>query len=175
MQINIIAACDRNGIIGKNGKLPWSIREDMQRFRELTLGNPVIMGRKTWDSLAVKPLDLRENIVLTSDRDTFTKSIYCLWANSLKQAIEVASYDEEYDEYPKEFAPSKAFIIGGERLYTEALPLADRVYLTLVDTEVEVGPEDTVARFPLEQMKALFRMEMEDKRDGFSFTEWMKK
>jgi dihydrofolate reductase len=161
MQINIIAACDRNAVIGKNGKLPFRIKEDMQRFRELTLGHAVIMGRVTWESLGRKRLPERLNIAVTSNR---LDGIFSL--ESLNQAIFCAN---------EVVGKDKACIIGGERLYTEALPLADRVYLTLVDTEVEVGPEDTVARFPLEQMKALFRMEREDKRDGFTFTEWVKK
>jgi dihydrofolate reductase len=167
MQINIIAACDRNAVIGKNGKLPFSIKEDMQRFRELTLGHAVIMGRNTWNSLHDRPLKGRKNIVLTSStaiNQLQHNDDNCWW---ISKSIELALVEVR--------SKSKAFIIGGERLYTEALPLADRVYLTLVDAEVEVGPEDTVAKFPLEQMKALFKMESEDKRDGFTFTEWVKK
>jgi dihydrofolate reductase len=161
MQINIIAACDRNSVIGINGKLPFRIKEDMQRFRELTLGHAVIMGRRTFESIGSKPLPHRTNIVVTGHRLPAINHTL-----SLQAALEVA------DEY---FVALKSYIIGGEPLYTEALPLADRVYLTLVDTEVEVGPEHTVARFPLEQMQGLFRMESEDKRDGFRFTEWVKR
>lgn len=162
MQINIIAACDRNALIGINGKLPWSIPEDLKRFRELTLGHAVIMGRNTWESIGKKPLSCRLNAVLTSDKYWYPDEV--LRSHSfdfLSRFLDKNSF--------------KQFIIGGERLYTEAMPLADRVYLTLVDTEVEVGPDDTVARFPMEQMQALFRMESEDKRDGFRFTEWDRK
>jgi dihydrofolate reductase len=172
MQINIIAACDRNGIIGKNGKLPFRIKEDMQRFSHITFGSPIIMGRNTWESLPIKPLPTRENIVVCSSENYSAMSGDNFIArNSLVSSLKTANVFCKYGLTSRD----NAFIIGGVRLYTEAMPLADRVYLTLVDTEVEVGPEDTVARFPLEQMKSLFRMESEDKRDGFSFTEWSKR
>jgi dihydrofolate reductase len=168
MQINIIAACDRNAVIGKNGKLPFRIKEDMQRFRELTLVHAVIMGRKTFESLNSKSLVNRDNYIINSkakgSRGKSRKDGIQFFLPSIESALIHAN----------SIYNVKAWIIGGERLYTEALPLADRVYLTLVDTEVEVGPEDTVARFPLEQMKSLFRMEREDKRDGFTFTEWVR-
>jgi dihydrofolate reductase len=172
MQINIIAACDRNGIIGKNGKLPFRIKEDMQRFRELTTGNTIICGRHTWTSLPIKPLPNRENIVLCSQNNISKVNGEAIFRGSLNAALSTARLLSRCTVFHH---TEDAFIIGGERLYAEALPLADRVYLTLVDTEVEVGAEDTVARFPLEQMKSLFRMEREDKRDGFTFTEWVKK
>jgi dihydrofolate reductase len=162
MQINIIAACDRNSLIGKNGGMCWRLPEDLKRFRELTLGHAVIMGRRTYDSIGAKPLPERFNMVVSSRR---------LWED---QALRMATSLDNAIIYCNTYEYDKAFIIGGERLYTESLPLADRVYLTLVDTEVEVGPEDTVARFPLEKMQGLFRMESEDKRDGFSFTEWVR-
>jgi dihydrofolate reductase len=167
MQINIIAACDRNGLIGINGKLPWNIPEDLKRFRELTLGHAVIMGRRTHDSIGLGGLGLpkRLNIVITNTMIFGDENLCLSLRSSLSSGITHARVCDH----------DKAFIIGGERLYAEALPLADRVYLTMVDTEVEVGPEDTVARFPLEQMQGLFRMESEDKRDGFSFTEWVRK
>jgi dihydrofolate reductase len=169
MQVNIIAACDRNGVIGVNNRLPFSIPDDLKRFRELTIGHAVIMGRNTWNSLPTRPLDKRKNIVLTSSAPSYINR-FCFNEDRgwwLCSNIELALIESQIK--------GKAFIIGGERLYTEALPLADRVYLTLVDTEVEVWPVDTVARFPLEQMKALFRLELEDSLDGFIFTEWVKK
>jgi dihydrofolate reductase len=171
MQINIIAACDRNGLIGVNNRLPFAIQEDLKRFRELTLDHAVIMGRVTWESLPVKPLPERRNIYLTSKCDP---NICVFVIQGGKKHRYTSSLNDAFNVCHS-FEDDKAFIIGGERLYTEAMPLADRVYLTLVDTEAEVGPEDTVARFPLEQMQSLFRMESEDKRDGFSFTEWVRK
>lgn len=140
MKIIAIAAVSDNGIIGVNGGLPWApIPEDMKRFRKLTTGHAVIMGRRTWESLPVKPLYGRKNIVVSANPDYISSQIIEeSWdAFSLEEAIEYASKKHDL-----------AFIIGGERLYREAFPICDEVYLTRVHQVIKTTEDDVVARFP---------------------------
>ncbi len=126
--INIIAAMDKNRGIGKGGKLPWNIPEDLKRFREITAGHPVIMGRKTWESIPPKfrPLPNRENIVITRNPEYEADEATVL--TSLESAIECAKKLE---------GGENVFIIGGGEIYKQALPCTDKLYLTLVDKEVD--------------------------------------
>jgi dihydrofolate reductase len=128
-EIIIIAAISENNVIGKDGKIPWHIKEDLQRFKRLTLNHPVIMGRKTYESLPVKPLKDRINIVLTRDKSFNPPD--AIVKNSLQDAIE---YCKSYD---------KVFIIGGQSLFEEGLKIADTLELTRVD-----GIYDGDAIFP---------------------------
>jgi dihydrofolate reductase len=128
-RIAIIAALGANSrAIGRENKLLWHIPEDMKRFKELTSGHPVIMGRKTWESLPEKfrPLPARVNIVVTRDLTYSTKGASL--AGSLEEAIAKARSAE---------GASEIFIIGGGQLYAEALPFTDRLYLTLVEDDKE--------------------------------------
>jgi dihydrofolate reductase len=119
MKLALIAAMTDQHVIGKDGRLPWSLPEDLKHFKALTLGHPLIMGRKTWDSLPFKPLPGRPNLVLS--RDPQFKAEGAQVFSSLKAAVgELAA------SYPL------AFVIGGEALFREALPLAERLCLTLV-------------------------------------------
>ena len=118
--ISLIVAASQNGVIGKDGALPWRISEDMKRFKRLTLGHPCIMGRKTWDSIPKKPLSGRTNIVVTRNKAFAAEGARA--ANSLEAALEIA----------REENPSEIMIIGGEALYAKALPLAKRIYFTEV-------------------------------------------
>ena len=119
--IAIIAALDRNGAIGRGGQLLWHEREDQKHFRAVTIGCPVIMGRKTWDSLPAKfkPLPGRRNIVVT--RDAAWRAGGAEAAASLAAALELAA------------GAAKVFVIGGGELYAAALPLADELVLTEID------------------------------------------
>ena len=117
MRISIIAALARNRVIGRANGLPWRLPADLRQFRALTLGKPVIMGRRTFESLG-RPLPERENIVITRNPDYAAPG--CLVAHDLGQALGAAG------EAPE------AMIIGGANLYAQALPLAGRMYLTLV-------------------------------------------
>ncbi len=122
--VNIIAAIGKNRELGKNNKLLWHIPEDMKYFRRLTLGNIVIMGRKTFESLK-NPLVKRINIVVTRKKNYKVPkehSHYVLVAHSLKEALSKAR------KYKKE-----VFVIGGGEIYKQALKYADRLYLTLID------------------------------------------
>lgn len=113
--IHVIAAVAENGVIGADGRIPWNIPEDLQHFRELTRGHTVIMGRRTYESIG-HALPGRKNIIVSQ---TLQQVEGCLVVPSLAEALQ-ASRDGE------------VFIIGGQRLYTEALPLADVLDLTLV-------------------------------------------
>jgi dihydrofolate reductase len=123
-QISIIAAVGKNRELGKGGKLLWHIPEDMRRFKALTMGHPVIMGRKTWESLPEKfrPLPGRTNIVVT--RQVGYAAEGAIVADSFEAARAAAARAQGADEI---------FVIGGGELYATALPFADRLYLTLVD------------------------------------------
>jgi len=118
--IVLVLAMSDNGVIGERGGLPWRIPDDMKRFKKLTLGKPIIMGRKTWDSFPKKPLPGRTNIVVT--RDTSWRGEGALVVHSFDEALAKARA-----EYPSEIA-----IIGGAEIYKAALPLADRIELTEV-------------------------------------------
>jgi dihydrofolate reductase len=111
----LIAAVARNSVIGVDNRLPWRLPEDMRRFRTLTTGHSIIMGRKTWESIG-KPLPDRQNIVVTRQRNFQAPGANVV--ASLEAALAVA------------FMPEPVFVIGGEALYREALPLASRLYLT---------------------------------------------
>lgn len=126
--LNIIAAIGKNRELGLRGKLLWNIPEDMGRFKRLTMGHPVIMGRKTWESLPEKfrPLPGRTNIVVT--RQNGYEAVGAIVVDSLEAARAAAARAEGGDE---------VFVIGGGELYAAALPLADRLYLTLIDEEKE--------------------------------------
>lgn len=118
--INIIVARSRNGVIGKDGKLPWHLPEDLKFFKEKTMGFPVIMGRKTWESIG-KPLKGRENIVLTKNP-----------SYQVNNAIKVSSLEEALTLFTGDI-----FIIGGATLYKQALPLANKVWITEIDKDFE--------------------------------------
>ena len=119
--ISIIGAIAENGIIGDKNALLWNIKEDMRRFRTTTVGHPVVMGRKTFESIG-RPLPKRTNVVITRGDIEFEG---CLVAHSIEEAVKMFSPDEE------------VFIIGGAQIYKQALPLADKLYLTIVHRNYE--------------------------------------
>ncbi|MCB9202677.1 MAG: dihydrofolate reductase [Flavobacteriales bacterium] len=121
--ITIIVAYSENRIIGSNNSLLWKISDDLKRFKKLTLNHPIIMGRKTFDSLP-NPLPKRQNIVISRNPEKLPEQVYGV--DSLEKAIEKA---KEFD--------SDVFIIGGGEIYKQALPYADVLEVTLVHTEIE--------------------------------------
>jgi len=116
-RISIIAALAENRVIGRDNRLPWHLPADLGRFKALTMGKPMLMGRRTWESLP-GPLPGRPHLVLTRDPDY--RADGCRIVHSLKEALEAA------DDAPE------LMVIGGAELYAQALPLADRLYLTLI-------------------------------------------
>lgn len=149
MKLSIIAAINNQNVIGINGRIPWHYPEDLKRFKRLTMGKPIIMGRKTWESLGSKPLPGRLNVVVTSSgrvkEGPYGRETVVLKVSTLETILEFLSENTTYEE---------AFVIGGEQLYTEALPLADTVYLTHVKDEapVHISDSDEVAYFPLSDL-----------------------
>ena len=118
-RVSIIAAIAENRAIGKGNRLLWDIPEDMQHFRSVTAGHPVIMGQKTYESIG-HPLPKRLNIVLSKNPGFAAPG--CTVCRSLPEAIELASHHDERE----------VFIIGGGQVYAQAMPLAQRLYLTVV-------------------------------------------
>lgn len=119
----------RNGVIGRDGGLPWRLKTDLANFRAVTMGKPVIMGRKTWDSLPKRPLVGRTNVVLSKDGSFEPKgAVVC---DDFAEAYSIARDQAEDDEV------GEVCVIGGASLFEIALQRAKRIYLTEVDAEVE--------------------------------------
>ena len=130
MRVNLIYAHARNGVIGRDGGLPWHLPEDLAHFKRFTAGCPVVMGRKTWDSLPprFRPLPGRTNIVIT--RQTAWQAEGATPAASLDAALDLCRQAEE------------VWVIGGAQIYAQALPLAQRAVVTELDLE---APGDAYA------------------------------
>lgn len=128
MQIVILAAVAENGVIGRGGTMPWRLKSDMTHFKALTLGKPVVMGRKTWESTHVKPLPRRTNIVVTRDKNFTAPG--ALVTTSLGAALQAARGDALR-------RGSDIMVIGGTEIYAQAMPLADRLEITWIHLKPE--------------------------------------
>lgn len=124
--LTLIVAKARNGVIGRDNTLPWRLPEDLAHFKRTTMGAPIVMGRKTWESIG-RPLPGRRNIVVSRNRDLRIEG--CEVANSLEEAQRLCVGVEQI------------FLIGGAQLYAEALPSADRLVVTEIDADVEGDAE----------------------------------
>ena len=144
MQIHLIWAQDQNGGIGKNSKLPWHIPEDIKNFKKLTLYSTIVMGRKTWTSLPIKPLPKRRNIVLSSKSIIEVESY-----NSVKQCIKTLSKDNV----------KKIFVIGGAQIYRNFIHLSDELHITFIDAESK--GIDTYFPITMEKIESLYNKEEE--------------
>ena len=120
MKISIIVAFSEGNVIGKNNQMPWKLSGDLKRFKTITTGHTVVMGRRTYESIG-KPLPNRRNIVLTSIPESI---IDCITADSLKDAIIISEPEPEL------------FIIGGATVYKQTLPFAEKLYITKVHAEL---------------------------------------
>ena len=134
MAIVIVAIVAENGVIGQGGAMPWRVKSDMAHFKALTAGKPVLMGRKTWASLHVRPLPGRTNIVVT--RDAQFTAPGALVARSLEVALEAARGDALR-------RGTDVMVIGGADIYAQAMPYADRLEIT----QVRLSPQGDT-RFP---------------------------
>ena len=125
MRISLVAAVARGGVIGRDNSIPWRIPEDVARFREMTMGHPVVMGRKTWDSIPARfrPLPGRRNVVVTRNGKWYGDGAER--AGSLEEALDLVTDAPE------------VFVIGGAEIYAAALPFADELQLTEIDAEIE--------------------------------------
>ncbi|MFI2812930.1 MULTISPECIES: type 3 dihydrofolate reductase [Microbulbifer] len=126
--VALIAAVARNGAIGMGNRLPWRISGDLQYFKRTTLGKPVVMGRKTYESIG-RPLPGRDNIVISRNPEWRADGVICV--ASLDEALATASASAAAS------GAEEVMVIGGAEIYRQALPLARRLYLTEVDAEVE--------------------------------------
>jgi len=145
--ISLVLARADNGVIGKNGALPWRLPDDLRRFKQLTLGKPCVMGRRTWESLPKKPLPGRENIVVTRDEHFRAEG-----------AVVVHSLDEALARDADEIC-----VIGGAEIYAAVLPRAARIHLTQVHGDVE---GDT--RMP-DFDRAVWQETMREDHESFSY------
>jgi dihydrofolate reductase len=121
--ITLVVAAAENGVIGDKGAIPWRISDDLKRFKALTMGYPIVMGRKTWDTLPKKPLPGRTNIVVTRQADWTAEG--AVTAHSVEEAIAKAGDADE------------VFVIGGAEIYAAAMPLANCIELTEVHAEFD--------------------------------------
>jgi dihydrofolate reductase len=156
MNLTIIAAISENNVIGNQNNTPWEIPEDMKRFRDLTLNHPVIMGRKTFESIIEKlgkPLPNRKNIIITNTLNEF-KGIY--FAKTIDEAIKLTGGNDSY-------------IIGGKKIYESFLPIVNCLEITRVHKNVA---GDTF--FPEVDWKG-WDLINEDKREDYSFLTYLRK
>lgn len=123
IRIALVVAAAENGVIGRDGQLPWRLPSDLKRFRKLTLGKPMIMGRKTYDSIG-KPLDGRDTIVLTRKPGFDRAGVHC--AASIDEALALGR------RLAVERGGNEVTVIGGEEIFRQLMAKADRIYLTLV-------------------------------------------
>ncbi|GIL16626.1 MAG: dihydrofolate reductase [Oligoflexia bacterium] len=131
MILSAIAAMSRNRVIGKENKLPWHLPEDLKYFKEKTKGKIMIMGRKTFDSIGQRPLPGRLHIVITRNPDYKSKDDLVKIVSSLEQAIALA---KTLIGHPY---PDEVFVVGGAEIYKQALPLLNRLYLTVIEKDYE--------------------------------------
>ncbi|MDA0987089.1 MAG: dihydrofolate reductase [Bacteroidetes bacterium] len=153
MKRYIIAAINKNRVIGKEGKLPWHISEDLKRFKHLTIGHTVLMGRKTFESLG-KLLPERRNVVISSSKIQNVETY-----SSLEEAFEKLDNEE------------KVFIIGGGEIYQQTINNVDGLFLTIVDNEI-----DGDVYFPSYEhlINTIYHLEIEEIHDGFTFKNYLK-
>jgi dihydrofolate reductase len=128
IKLSVIVAVAENLVVGKNNALPWHLSEDLQYFKRTTLGKPIVMGRKTFESIG-RPLPGRTNIVITGNPEYFAQGIKIV--SSLEQALELAQDIALVDD------ARELMVIGGAAVYAAAIPVADRLYVTEVHAEVE--------------------------------------
>tara|TARA_B100000945_G_scaffold307700_1_gene296478 strand:- start:321 stop:803 length:483 start_codon:yes stop_codon:yes gene_type:complete len=158
MKIHLIWAQDKNGGIGYKGQLPWHIPEDLQNFKKLTLNSTILMGRKTWESLPIKPLPKRRNIVLTR-----------------KKNLEVESY-QSIDECLTKLTndnTDELFIIGGSTIYNSFIDKAEQLHITLIDEKTK--HIDTIFPLNIEQLEKKFEKIKENKlTKNVTYSNWCK-
>ena len=126
--VSLIVAVSNNGVIGVKNQLPWHLSEDLKYFKAVTMGKPIVMGRKTFESIG-RPLPGRSNIVITSDRDWHSAGVEV--CHSIETALELAK---------KRAAASgmdEVMVIGGEQIYRQSINSADRIYMTKVNVDIE--------------------------------------
>ena len=158
MEIILIAAVSKDRVIGKQGGIPWKIKEDLSFFKEKTLNSPIIMGRATYNSIG-RPLPNRLNIVMTRSAK---KTEGVTEVTSVKEAVETASKNKN---------SSKVYVIGGENIYKEFLPIAHRMIITEVELYVE-GGDTFFPEWSINEWQEQNRDQKEENGIKFSFVEY---
>ena len=158
MEIILIAAVSKDKVIGKQGGIPWKIKEDLSFFKEKTLNSPIIMGRATYNSIG-RPLPNRLNIVMTRSAKN-TEGV--TEVTSVEKAIEAASINRD---------SSRVYIIGGQNIYKEFLPIAHRMIITEVDLYIEDG-DTFFPEWNISEWKEQSRDQREENGTRFSFVEY---
>lgn len=157
MSINLIVAISKNNCIGKDNKLPWHLPEDLKHFKKITSGKTVLMGRKTFESILDylgKPLPKRKNIVITRNKNY-----------EVPEGVEVyTDLNEAIEKYKNE----EVFVIGGSSIYEQSMPLADKLYITHVNQEV-----DGDAFFP-EINNEVWKEKSREEHEGFAFVNYVR-
>jgi len=158
MEIILIAAVSKDKVIGKQGGIPWKIKEDLSFFKEKTLNSPIIMGRATYNSIG-RPLPNRLNIVMTRSAKN-TEGV--IEVTSVETAIEAASINKN---------SSRVYIIGGQNIYKEFLPIAHRMIITEVDLYIKDG-DTFFPEWNISEWKEQSRDQREENGTRFSFVEY---
>ncbi|RJF81483.1 dihydrofolate reductase [Azospirillum cavernae] len=126
MRITLVVAAAANGVIGKDGGLPWDLPSDLKRFKELTLGKPILMGRKTWNSLPRRPLPGRDNLVVSRTQPTGPRD-GAHWFRDYTGAL----------DWARKTSAAELCVIGGAALFADIMPLATRIHLTRIDHTID--------------------------------------
>lgn len=155
MLITLIVAAATNDVIGRDGQLPWTLPSDLRRFRELTMGKPILMGRKTWESLPRRPLPGRDNLVISRRAEVGEKD-GARWFNGLGAAV----------SWAQKSGAAELCVIGGAALFRETMPIADSLHLTRIESAVEgdtlmppIGPDwaEVWSSAPMEENGLIYR------------------
>jgi dihydrofolate reductase len=155
MRVSAVVAASDNNVIGKDGGLPWHVSSDLKLFKEITLGKPVIMGRRTWESLPRKPLPGRRNIVITRNPDYVADGAEIV--RSVDEALAVCAGEPEVS------------IIGGGQVYEQAMSRTDRIYLTRI--HLEVDGDTLLPDLPAQEWREVERRAFDKgERDDAAFT-----
>ena len=164
IRVLAIAAMAENRVIGRGGEIPWRVGADMRRFKELTMGHTVLMGRKTWQSLPApfRPLPGRRNVVVTGDPERLRER------EEVEACSSAAGFIEDCRSGRVKLESDKLWVIGGARVYRETMPLWDELYLTLVHAKFEGD-----AYFP--EFEADFELLEEEQRGEISFKRYVRK
>lgn len=162
--MDMIAAISKNNQIGADNKLPWHIPEDLRYFKEITLGHTLIMGRKTFESIG-KPLPNRTNVILTRDRNFKAEGVFVVY--SLEEALDFCKKQEAQGK--------KVFVAGGGEIYSLFLPFVDKLYLTLVDKEIEGDTNFPNYEKDFKLIKTTYPKEAAPDGATYRFTIWHRK
>jgi dihydrofolate reductase len=161
--VSLLAAVSENGGIGKDDRLPWHLRADLQRFKRLTMGHHLIMGRKTYESIG-RRLPGREMIILSRQRSFHTEG--CFQAKTFFQALELA----------REHGETEVFVIGGEAVFHQALPFAEKMYLTRVHATIDA--DTFFPQIDADQWELIWEEAHpadEDNDFAYTFQEWVRR